>query len=155
MKRSTLLIIIASLVVIVGVILLIVFTSGNTYRFSNDDQVQGDMVVQEANVGDIEIELLESFPVQVIVKAFGTLPDGCTEIGTVTQEHDGNTFDILIETERPRNAVCTQAIRQFEQPVALDVDGLLKGEYLVNINGVQETFSLEMDNIIDFEAGDK
>ncbi|MCA9900330.1 MAG: hypothetical protein KC433_19200, partial [Anaerolineales bacterium] len=46
---------------------------------SNDTPLQ-----QEASVDSIEILILESFPVQVNVRARGDLPDGCTTIDNVT-----------------------------------------------------------------------
>jgi inhibitor of cysteine peptidase len=155
MKRSTLTIISATIIVIVAVILLIVFTSGNKGLRKYDSNLDQDVVTRPADVGDIEIALLESFPVQVTVTAFGTLPDGCTEISTITQERNDNSFAVVIETERPRDAVCTQVMREFEQPFALDVVGLPKGEYLVNVNGIQDRFSLDIDNLVDFDPGEK
>ena len=45
-----------------------------------------------APVEEIEIVILESFPVQVHVIARGNLPDPCTEVSEVLQEREGNTF---------------------------------------------------------------
>jgi inhibitor of cysteine peptidase len=42
--------------------------------------------------------------------------------------------------------VCTQALVPFEETIPLDVEGLLAGEYTVNVNGVMATFTLDVDN---------
>ena len=100
-----------------------------------------------APVEEIEIVILESFPVQVQVIASGNLPDPCTEISEVLQEREGNTFFVSIKTYRSLDP-CIQIIVPFEVKIPLNVYGLPAGTYTVDINGVQATFDLEVDNII-------
>ena len=100
-----------------------------------------------ASVDEIDILILESFPVQVQVIARGNLPDPCTEIYQINQEREGNTFFITIKTYRPPG-FCIQVIAPFEEGIMLDVYGLPAGTYTVEVNGVQETFDLEVDNLI-------
>lgn len=109
---------------------------------SDDGVVEG-----VASVEDIDILILESFPVQVNVVARGNLPDGCTTIDKVTQERDGNTFRVTITTVRPVGMVCTEALVPFERVIALDVYGLPAGVYTVEVNGVSDTFELTVDNV--------
>lgn len=121
-------------------------TGGNyTNNSSSHEYIYSDAVVEE-----VEIMILESFPVQVRAVATGYLPDGCTEINenSTTVERNGNTFYVNLRTMRPGDALCTEAIVPFEQTISLDVYGLDKGVYTVNINGIEETFELETDNII-------
>jgi len=49
-------------------------------------------IIGLAPVEEIEIVILESFPVQVQVIARGNLPDPCTEIYQINQEIEDNTF---------------------------------------------------------------
>ncbi len=100
----------------------------------------------EAMIDDIEVLIRESFPVQVSVSVRGNLSDACTKIGEITTTRDGNTFNISISTTRPANAMCAQVLTPFEQSISLDVKGLKKGTYTVNVNGVAETFELAIDN---------
>jgi len=109
---------------------------------SDDGVVEG-----VASVEDIDILILESFPVQVNVVAWGNLPDGCTTIDEVIQERDGNTFRVTITTVRPVGMVCTEALEPFERVIALDVYGLPAGVYTVDVNGVTGTFELAVDNV--------
>jgi len=100
-----------------------------------------------ALVDEIEIVILESFPIQVQVIAKGNLPDPCTEIYQITQKKEDNTFFITIKTSRSPGP-CIQIIVPFEVKIPLSVYGLLAGTYTVDVNGVQATFDLEVDNFI-------
>lgn len=105
--------------------------------------------IGKAQVGSIEIYILESFPVQVSVLARGNLPDGCTRIGEITTGSDmsTNTLWVEIATVRQAEALCTAAVVPFEENVALDVYGLPAGTYIVDVNGVTDTFTLAVDNV--------
>ena len=98
-----------------------------------------------APVDEIDILILESFPVQINVIARGNLPDPCTEISEVIKEREGDTFFIIIKTYRSPG-FCIQVIAPFEEIIPLDVYGLTAGTYTVDVNGVQDTFDLEVDN---------
>jgi inhibitor of cysteine peptidase len=54
---------------------------------------------------------------------------------------------VSITTFRSPGA-CIQIIAPFEETIPLEVYGLPAGTYTVNVNGVQGTFSLEVDNIL-------
>lgn len=99
-----------------------------------------------APVEEIEIVILESFPVQVHVIASGNLPDPCTEIYEINKEREGNTFIVTIKTFRPPG-LCIQVIAPFEEIIPLEVYGLPAGTYTVDVNGVQDTFDLKVDNM--------
>ncbi len=99
-----------------------------------------------ASIDEIDILILELFPVQINVIASGNLPDPCTEIYEVLQEREGDTFFITIKTYRSPG-FCIQVLALFEEIIPLDVYGLPAGTYTVDVNGVQATFDLEVDNI--------
>ena len=99
-----------------------------------------------ALVDEIDILILELFPVQINVIASGNLSDPCTEISEVLQKKEGNTFFITIKTYRSPG-FCIQVLAPFEEIIPLEVYGLPAGTYIVNVNGVQGTFDLEVDNI--------
>lgn len=109
----------------------------------------GDYIYGKATVQSIDILQLESFPVQVNVVAAGYLPDGCTEIDGITEERNGNTFTVTLTTKRPADMMCTEAIVPFEKVISLDVYGLGAGTYDVDVNGINGSFTLQMDNFID------
>jgi inhibitor of cysteine peptidase len=104
-----------------------------------------------AHIDRIEIFLLESFPVQVHVHISGLLQDSCTARDDMTQWRSGNTFFVRITTIRPTDAICADMVTPFEERLALDVYGVPAGTYRVDVNGVQETFTLAVDNAINSE----
>jgi inhibitor of cysteine peptidase len=120
------------------IILTIVFTTGCFSILPT---------ISLAPVDEIDILILESFPVQINVIARGNLPNPCTEISEVLQERESNTFFITIKTYRSPGT-CIQVITPFEEIIPLNVYGLPAGTYTVDVNGVQATFDLEVDNIL-------
>ncbi|HSL45910.1 MAG TPA: SH3 domain-containing protein [Anaerolineales bacterium] len=99
--------------------------------------------VTKADVQSVEIQVLESFPVQVNAIARGQLPDaGCTTIAGVNQSRSGNTFNVTLTTTTNPNAMCSQVITPFEYVIPLDVSSLLPAQYIVNVNGVEVSFEL-------------
>jgi inhibitor of cysteine peptidase len=115
------------------------------------DGDDGEYIYGTANVDNIEIMVMESFPVQVSVQATGNLKDGCTVIdeANITTVKKGDIFNVHIPTKRPKGAMCTQALVPFKINVPLDVYGLEKGNYTVDVNGVQDSFELQSDNVIE------
>lgn len=99
-----------------------------------------------AMIDSVEVLIRESFPVQVSVVVRGNLSDACTRVGEIATTRDGNTFNIDITTTRPADAVCAEVLTPFEQNIDLDVRGLKKGTYTVNVNGLTQTFELAADN---------
>lgn len=110
-----------------------------------------EYIIRDAVVDDIEILMMESFPLQVSVVATGYVPDGCTVIDqeNIGVTRDGTTFYISLKTKRPADAMCTQALEPFEVTIPLDVYGLEAGVYTVDVNGVTDTFEFTMDNVIE------
>lgn len=107
----------------------------------------GGTIMGTANVESVEAQIMESFPVQVSIVVQGNLPDGCTELGEWTVNRDDDVFEVTLPTERPADALCTEALEPFEVTIPLDVAGLDAGTYTVDVNGVTTTFELAVDNV--------
>jgi hypothetical protein len=121
-----------------------------TFWASNIEKMDKENeIVNLANVKNIKIMLLESFPVQINVVAKGLHSDSCTEIDKITTRREENTFFVTITASRPADAICAQVITPFEEVIALDVVGLEAGVYTVDVNGIRDTFELPTDNIPD------
>lgn len=99
-----------------------------------------------ATVESLDVQIMESFPVQVSVVLTGYLPDGCTEIYEIKAPREGQTFTIDVVTRKPVDLACTMAIVPFEETISLDVEGLPAGEYTVEYGELSQTFTLEQDN---------
>jgi len=94
-----------------------------------------------AIVQSVEIQILESQPLQVNAIIRGQLPDaGCTTIKSVDQARDGNIFKVTLTTTTDPLALCAQVLTPFERVIALDVKDLPSGTYIVNVNGIEVSF---------------
>jgi len=114
-------------ILLLGLIILItIFVTGCFSALSTPDL---------APVDEIDILMLESFPIQINVITRGNLPDPCTEISEVIKEREGNTFFITIKTCRS-TGFCIQVLAPFKEIIPLDVLGLPAGTYTVDVNGV-------------------
>lgn len=102
-----------------------------------------DNSTKNADVQSVEIQILESYPLQVNAIARGFLSDsGCTTISGVSQSRTGNIFTITVTTKINPQALCAQALTPFEQVISLEVGSLLPGTYIVRVNGVEASFVL-------------
>jgi hypothetical protein len=100
--------------------------------------VSGMAVVQS-----FEIQVLETNPILVNAVLRGQLPDaGCTTIASIGQVRAGITINLAVSTTTDPVALCAQVLTPFEQVVSLDVSDLAPGQYLVNINGLEQSFYL-------------
>ncbi len=136
------------LMMFVGVTLLLV-ACGGTGEATPPTASEGDVQYGEAPVESVEVMILESFPLQVQLNVEGYMPDGCTEIDSTEVEQQGNHFEVTIRTVRPADMLCTEAIEPFEMNIPLDVYGLPAGEYTIDVNGVEDSFTFEQDNILE------
>lgn len=116
----------------------------------------GDVIRGRADVEEVELQIMESFPVQVAVVARGNLRDGCTEIDEVRTSfnEESKTFSVDITTVRDEDAICTQVLVPFEERVDLEVRGLPAGTYTVDVNGERVTFTLDVDNELPESSGE-
>ena len=99
-------------------------------------------------IDGFDIVMLQSFPVEITLLVRGSLADGCTQVGDITQIFDPsqNVFYVVINAVRPRDAACTDALVPFERAVPLDVLGLPRGKYTIDVNGSRGEFELAADN---------
>jgi hypothetical protein len=106
-----------------------------------------DRELNKAQVNEIEILILESFPVQVQVLVKGNFINGCERIKAINTEKSDNTFIITITTHFI-GEICTEALVPFEETIPLEVEGLPAGIYTVDAHGLTATFELITDNVV-------
>lgn len=117
-----------------------------------DSTSSGDPVLGAATVQDIEILILESFPVQVNVQISGVIADDCTTLQDVISQREGDNFNVVVTTQRdpstsPGGPDCEGSENSFATVHPLDVSGLDAGTYTVDVNGVRGAFTLDVDNV--------
>ena len=77
----------------------------------------------------------------------GLLTVKLTEIDEASIRREGGKFYITITTIRPFDK-CAPVATPFEEVIPLDVIDLKAGIYTVNVNGVIDTFELQVDNVL-------
>lgn len=112
---------------------------------------------KSVKIEEMALVVRESFPVQIAAQIKGTLTDKCTEISDISQLRDGNTFYVDIKAGESANCEVGGNLEPVEyiDSIELETIGLPKGTYDVNINGIEDSFTLEMDNQIDLGAGEQ
>lgn len=103
----------------------------------NDDS---GLEIKLAPIHEVEVSIAEEFPEKAFVYITGGLADSCTTFHDLTIERIGNTINIEVTTERPRDAVCAQVYGYFEKNVYIGNDFKDGVKYLVDVNGVTVTF---------------
>jgi hypothetical protein len=98
-----------------------------------------------AQVENIRVLILESFPVQIQVVAEGYLRNSCEQLDQATSSRDDDLFTVEITT-RSTGDMCAEVIEPFKKTVGLEVKGLKAGTYTVDVNGITDTFELSVDN---------
>jgi uncharacterized protein YgiM (DUF1202 family) len=118
-------------------------TVGSCWISADPNLTRPTDLTGNADVQSVEVQILESQPVQVNAIARGQLPDaGCTTISGASQARSGNTFTVTLTTKTDPAALCALTLTSFEYVISLDVSSLLPAKYIVNVNGVEETFEL-------------
>lgn len=88
----------------------------------------------------VQVRVAESMPPQVTAEFRGILPDGCSSLGAISQERQGNTVVVTVTTLRS-GEVCTQVIQIVDQQVRLHGD-FPSGSYAVRVNGMEAHFTI-------------
>lgn len=101
--------------------------------------------IDSAQEPDFKIEI---FPVPVAIVVKGHFNNGCGHLGEINTTRVDSTFNITIGVNNI-GEVCTMALVPFETTIDLEVNGLNKGIYTVNVNNmVTMTFKLTVDNYL-------
>jgi inhibitor of cysteine peptidase len=96
-------------------------------------------------VDSLELQIDSANPANLIALVKGNLADGCTTIGTETQQlplGDSNVFLIELNPIRPADAMCTEALVPFERLIPLKTNALPSGNYVLEVHGVTAEFSI-------------
>ncbi len=98
-------------------------------------------------VTSFDLLVMESFPVEAKIKVTGSQSDSC--VGSYTLEEDINGFDIDLSIKRSRQTIeCIEKTTPFQETFDIDINGLEKGEYNVNLGGITKKLILSVDNTV-------
>lgn len=94
----------------------------------------GEMVEGPVFVNSTEVQLMESFPIQVVVLVEGELPTPCHVLEYTVSEPDADgRIDVEMWSEAPEDEACIQVLEPFEERVR--IGEFESGEYEIYLNG--------------------
>lgn len=105
-------------------------------------------IIDQAQIDTVTVVISgETPPYDIAVEISGTLPDACTQPGNAVVSRQDNHFQVALTTLRPAKERCKKEPRPFTKTVPLNSLGLVKGNYIVAVNGVESSFALAQDNV--------
>mgnify|MGYP001590959884 FL=1 len=134
-------------IIIILVIIILVLIGAYVYWKMQKDQGPSEQTTIEysdAVVDEVTLTTGSSYPLTLTVTAKGNLPDGCTTISDMTYEKTGDTFYVTVTQARDSSKMCTQALVPYERSLAILVEALPLGTYIVDVNGVRKEYLLEV-----------
>jgi hypothetical protein len=88
-----------------------------------------------AVVENVDVLMLEIFPVQIQLQVRGYHPDGCEAPVNVTQRREGNQVFVEIYRTIPAAMLCPMVLQPLDETIRLD-GGFEPGTYTITVNGV-------------------
>jgi len=111
-----------------------------TYVFSAPPP---ELEIRLAPIHEVQVNIAESYPQQVIVYIKGGLSDGCTTFHELTTERKDNTINIEVTTQRPKDKECTAVYGYFEKNVNLGSEFISGETYTINVNDKTTDFMMQ------------
>jgi inhibitor of cysteine peptidase len=93
------------------------------------------------NVRNVEVIVLESFPMQVQLHITGEWPTGCDYPASVDQQIEANTAVVKIYQEIPSDIMCPMILRPYDDTITLD-GNFEAGNYVFQVNDYVVTQTL-------------
>ncbi len=115
------------LLCLISLTMLVVVAAG----CRGDDE---DIIIRPAAIEDVRVVLAQSYPPQVFASFKIGLPDSCTTFHDLTTQRQGNTINITVTTQRPRDAVCAQVYQFLDKTVNLGGDFTSGQTYTIKVN---------------------
>jgi hypothetical protein len=100
-----------------------------------------DLEVRPIPIDSVSVTVIKTLPPTVEARVQGTLGDGCTELHSVKQERSGNVITVTILSKRPKDAICTQIAKMYEETIKLEGE-FPAGSYELNVNDNESTFTV-------------
>jgi hypothetical protein len=99
-----------------------------------------EIEISLAPIHEVEVFFMESFPVQVGVYIKGGLRDGCTTFHDAVVTREGNTINIEVTTQHPKDTDCPPVYTFFEKNLNLGSDFTAGATYTLKVNDYTTTF---------------
>lgn len=105
--------------------------TGDPDNLPPDDMVRGPVYL-----GEMQLFIMESYPVQVSLHILGELPTPCHTFSySITDPNDKMEIHIDVFSIVEDEAVCVQMVQPFEENIPIPMAGKADGNYSVWVNG--------------------
>lgn len=108
---------------------------------SNQLPDEGDTMQFDTVIENVEVVVLESFPMQLQLIVTGYQADGCDFPIQVVQHRDENTVTVHIFREMPAEMMCPSVIVSYNETIALE-GGFTGGTVTIHVN--DQTVTVEL-----------
>ena len=96
----------------------------------------GDMVHGPVFIDDVQLLIMESFPIQVMLNITGELPTPCHVFqADVSEPDEANEIRVEVYSVVAEGEVCIEVIQPFNENVSIPMAGKPDGVYSVWVNG--------------------
>ena len=124
-------------------VFILVFALVGVVGCRSESGGEGEILIKPAPIHEVQVNIAESYPSQIIIYIKGGLADGCTTFHELTTERSGNTVNIKVTVQRPKKAICTQVYGYFEKNVNLGSDFTSGETYTIKVNDKTKTFVMQ------------
>jgi len=94
--------------------------------------------VEPITIESVEVQV-SGDPPRVAAHVRGVVGDGCSTLHSVTQVRAGNVVTITILRERPKDAICIQLAKLYDEVIPLDGQ-YPRGQYILRVNAFETAF---------------
>jgi len=98
--------------------------------------------IEPIQIDQVDVLVMESFPVQVSAHITGVVGDGCSELHAVEQQRSGNVITITVTRRRRPADVCTMIAQLYDETLRLE-GSFPAGDYTLKVNDVVKTFRID------------
>jgi len=96
--------------------------------------------IRPAPIHEVQINIAESYPPQIIVYIKGGLSDGCTTFNELKTNRSDTTVTISVTTAHPEDTTCPAIYTYFKQTVNLGSDFVSGQIYTLKVNDYVTSF---------------
>jgi hypothetical protein len=100
------------------------------------------LTIREAQVQSVEIQTINTNPMQVNAIVRGNLAESCATLGESQVKYDSNTIRIAVYAVSRSDIGCAQVTTSFETTITLDINKMTAGTYTAIANGASAVFTL-------------
>lgn len=108
---------------------------------ADDGDMAAGMFKNYTVIEDVDVLILESYPMQLHLQVVGYQPDGCELPVIVEQRREGNEVFVEIYREQSAAMTCPAMIIPYEAKIPLE-GGFESGTYTIHVNDFVKTLTI-------------